>query len=244
MFIVIDDRELVREAYRSAFDDAGVSASKFGANEFLEWLQSAADADVDAVEAFIAGSFDAREAFPRLVRRRSAAPLLVLSEVNSLEQTLDLFAAGVDDVVRKPVHVREIIARVGVIRRRMAPVVEKAACEGLVVFFDGRDPEVNGEVLTLPRRERRILEYLVANTGKRVTKSQIFNAIYGLFDEDVDEAVVESHVSKLRKKLRSRLGHDPIEAKRYLGYCYYRSATQDDADHVVARNEQLAESFA
>ena len=73
-------------------------------------------------------------------------------------------------------------------------------------------------MLTLPRRERRILEYLVANRGRRVDKSQIFNAVYGIFDEDVDENVIESHVSKLRKKLRAHLGCDPIDSKRYLGY--------------------------
>jgi DNA-binding response OmpR family regulator len=87
------------------------------------------------------------------------------------------------------------------------------------VYFDGRDPEVKGAALLLPRRERRILEYLVMNQSKRVTKSQIFNAIYGLFDEEVEEDVVESHISKLRKKLRHRLGYDPIDSKRYLGYC-------------------------
>ena len=87
------------------------------------------------------------------------------------------------------------------------------------IFSDGRDPIVRGEVLPLPRRERRILEYLVANRGKRVSKTQIFNAIYGIFDEDVEENVVESHMSKLRKKLRHRLGYDPIDSKRYLGYC-------------------------
>ena len=53
----------------------------------------------------------------------------------------------------------------------------------------------------------------------RVNKSQIFNAIYGIFDENIEENVVESHVSKLRKKLRAKLGYDPIESKRYLGYC-------------------------
>ena len=77
---------------------------------------------------------------------------------------------------------------------------------------------MRGEVLELPRRERRILEYLVANRGKRVTKTQIFNAIYGIFDDNVDEVVVEGHISKLRKKLRLRLGRDVIDAKRYLGY--------------------------
>ena len=52
-----------------------------------------------------------------------------------------------------------------------------------------------------------------------MTKTQVFNAIYGIFDEDVEENVVESHVSKLRKKLRERLGFDPIDSKRFLGYC-------------------------
>jgi DNA-binding winged helix-turn-helix (wHTH) protein len=73
-------------------------------------------------------------------------------------------------------------------------------------------------VLQLPRRERRILEYLVANRGCRINKTQIFNSVYGLFSEDIDENVVESHISKLRKRLRHRLGYDPIDSKRYLGY--------------------------
>ena len=56
------------------------------------------------------------------------------------------------------------------------------------------------------------------NTGCRVTKTQIFNSVYGLFSEDIDENVIESHISKLRKRLRHRLGHDPIQSQRYLGY--------------------------
>ena len=72
--------------------------------------------------------------------------------------------------------------------------------------------------MPLPRRERRILEYLVNNMGCRVTKTQIFNSVYGLFSEDIDENVIESHISKLRKRLRHRLGHDPVDSQRYLGY--------------------------
>ena len=110
------------------------------------------------------------------------------------------------------------MARVGAIRRRKETQVEYKVIGEMRVYFDGRDPEVNGVALPLPRRERRILEYLVVNQSKRVTKAQIFNAIYGLFDEEVEEDVVESHISKLRKKLRHRLGYDPIDSKRYLGY--------------------------
>jgi DNA-binding response OmpR family regulator len=131
---------------------------------------------------------------------------------------LGLFSAGVDDVVRKPVHVREILARVNAIRRRAEARQECATVGGIQVFFNGSDPIVNGEVLSLPRRERRILEYLLVNRGRRLTKSQIFNAVYGLFDDDVEENVIESHISKLRKKLRARLGYDPIDSQRFLGY--------------------------
>jgi len=51
--------------------------------------------------------------------------------------------------------------------------------------------------------------------------------VYGIFDEDVDENVVESHISKLRKKLKHRLGYDPIDSKRFLGYCLKRPGGED-----------------
>src|SRR5690606_36163409 len=112
----------------------------------------------------------------------------------------------------------EILARIEAIKRRTSNEAEPTVVGEMRVYFDGRDPVVGGEVLPLPRRERRILEYLVRNKGCRVTKTQIYNSVYGLFSEDIDENVVESHISKLRKRLRHRLGHDPIDSQRYLGY--------------------------
>ena len=85
------------------------------------------------------------------------------------------------------------------------------------VFLDGRDPEIAGRTLVLPRRELRTLEHLVSHQGKWLTKTQLFNSIYGLFDSSFDENVIESHVSKLRKKLRDHLGYDPIEVKAIYG---------------------------
>jgi two-component system, OmpR family, flagellar system response regulator FtcR len=79
-------------------------------------------------------------------------------------------------------------------------------------------PTVNGKDFQIPRRELRILEHLAVNRGRRTTRAQIFAAVYGMFDERVEECVVESHISKLRKKLRMELGFDPIDMQRYLGY--------------------------
>jgi DNA-binding response OmpR family regulator len=186
--------------------------------EFGEWVNTAADSDLDAVEAFLIGHGEQTLDLPRAIRDRSQAPVIAVSDTPSLESTLAFFDSGVDDVVRKPVHPREILARAAAIRRRLKALTNHTDIGPIRVFSDGRDPEIEERTFALPRRERRILEYLVANRGRRVTKQQIFNAIYGIFDEDVEENVVESHISKLRKKLRKRLGFDPIDSKRFLGY--------------------------
>lgn len=219
MIVVVDERELVTEGYHSLFSREGIATAGFAPSEFGEWVETAADDDLKAVRAFLLGQCEAPEAPTRRIRDRSNAPVIALSEQNSLEDTLRLFQSGVDDVVRKPVHVREILARITAISRRNLQQDAIFTQVGpMCIYADGRDPEIDGEPLPLPRRERRILEYLASNASRRVTKTQIFNAIYGIFDEEVEENVVESHISKLRKKLRTRLGFDPVDSKRYLGY--------------------------
>lgn len=221
MYIVIDDRALVTEGYQSLFTGEGVPAIGFTPSRFQEWVEDTPSDHLKTVEAFLIGECAERSTFPTMIRRRSQAPVIAMNEASSLEKTLELFAAGVDDVVRKPVHVREILARVNAMQRRSEKrrsSDDEVAVGEIRVHFDGSDPEVAGELMALPRRERRILEFMMRNRGRWVTKTQVFNAVYGLFDAEVDEAVVESHVSKLRKKLRAKLGYDPIDSKRYLGY--------------------------
>src|SRR5271157_4299768 len=219
MFVIVDDREIVKTGYASSFDREGVVSTGLRPDEFEEWVVGVGKPDLLAVEAFLIGDCSKREVFPRMIRERCHVPVIALNDSQSLEQTLELFAAGVDDVVRKPVHVREIMARVGAINRRVFGEKGHVSVGELRVYFDGREPVVNGEPFPLPRRGRRILEFLLRCRGRRVSKTQIFNAVYGLFDENVDENVIESHISKLRKKLKQRLGFDPIDSKRFLGYC-------------------------
>ncbi|MCB5202664.1 winged helix-turn-helix domain-containing protein [Neorhizobium sp. T786] len=219
MIVVVDERELVKDGYTSLFGREGIPSTGFDPAEFSDWVQTAADGDINAVEAFLIGQGDRMLELPRAIRDRTQAPVIAVSDHPSLDATLALFDSGVDDVVRKPVHPREILARAAAIRRRLKAIANHTDVGQIRVFSDGRDPEIAGETFPLPRRERRILEYLVANRGRRVSKTQIFNAIYGIFDEEVEENVVESHISKLRKKLRKKLGTDPVDSKRFLGYC-------------------------
>lgn len=223
MYIIVDERQMVTSGYVASFEREGISSLGLYADEFNEWLEAASDADLEAVQGFLLGNFQDRVTSAESIRKYSKAPIIALSDIRSLEETLELFTAKFDDVVRKPVHVREILARSEAIWRRVNTTSgQKDAVESdrLRVFFDGRDPEVDGVPLSLPRRERHILEYLVRKKGCRLTKKQIFNAVYGIYSDEVEDSVVEGHISKLRKKLRQRLGYDPIDAKRYIGYSY------------------------
>ena len=241
MYIVVDERDEVTAAYEAALRNEGIASLGFVPAEFSDWLPSVSPGDIGAVQSFLLGEFAGRTTYPEIIRNRTRAPIIALEEVRSLDTTLELFQAGHDDVVRKPVHVREIMARVNAIWRRSNSHLEKhLGTQRLRVFFDGRDVEIDGEPLPLPRRERRILEFLAKNAHRRVTKTQIFDAVYGLFEDNVDEIVVEGHISKLRKKLRMRIGHDVIDARRYLGYQFVGEEQRQPTKEATVRDREAA----
>lgn len=252
MFFIIDDRPLVTGAQIACFEREGVAAAAATVVEFLEWFDTAGDDDIASIEGFLLAAGANRKVVSVAIRARSRAPVIGVMDGRALTEVLELFAAGADDVVVKPCHVREILARISAIRRRQKDVEESIEICGIHVFFDGREPLVGGDVLSLPRRERRILEYLVASRNTRVSKTQIFNRVYGLFNEGIQECVVESHISRLRKRLRHRLGYDPIESQRYLGYRladrrdqpYHGSPYEDAASPVQGLNGSLIHGVA
>jgi DNA-binding response OmpR family regulator len=241
MYVIIDSRAEVAAAYVASFRSEGVVALSFGPKEFADWFGAVAQDDLDAVHCFLLGEFEKRNSCAEVIRKRVSTAIIALAEVRSLESTLELFSAGIDDVVRKPVHVREIMARANAIWRRVYGLKSQSGSR-LKVFFDGRDPEVDGEPLALPRRERRILEFLVRNAHRRMTKTQIFNAVYGIFEHSVDEVVIEGHISKLRRKLRLQLGHDVIDAKRYLGYQFVGQRFTDANAAALSTDEGTVEN--
>jgi two-component system, OmpR family, flagellar system response regulator FtcR len=217
MIVFIDEREVVRSVFESWFAREGVPSIGLSTADFELWFDSISNGEAEALEAILFGQAREGESLPDKIRKKSPAAIIAVVDNQSLDQTLKAFGAGVDDVVKKPVHARELLARIDAILRRRA--TEKSAVNRCKVFVSGGDPIIGGAPLPLPRREQRILEYLVRYEGRRVSKTQLFNAVYGMFNGSADESIVESHVSKLRKKLRERIAYDPIDTKRFLGYC-------------------------
>jgi DNA-binding response OmpR family regulator len=218
MIVLVETRPSVAKAYIDGLDRLGVAGLHFEPEAFHDWIANSGVGELSALEAVIIGDVEGREALPRALLPCVSVPLIALLDKRTLEVTLSLFAAGYDDVIGKPVHVQEILARINRASARRQPDVSSLVESDLIVFADGRDPLVKGEVLVLPRRERRILECLYQNQGAWLTKTQIFNRVYGLFNDQYDESVVESHICLLRRRLKTGLDYDPVESQRYLGY--------------------------
>lgn len=222
MIVIVDDRKLVTDGYSTLFAREGVATTGLLPSDFSEWISTAPEHEVNSIQAILLGKCENQIKFPQEIRTYSSAPILAMTETNVLDHTIELFQTGIDDVLHKPIHVREILARIAAIHRRIGGDIRSTntAIEigPISIFNDGRDPRINGTDFPLPRREKHILEYLATNYGKRVNKTQIFKAIYGIFDDVIEENVVESHISKLRKKLKLKIGYDVINSKRFLGY--------------------------
>ena len=206
------------EIYRAGLAEVGMTTYAISDIEFHEWFLSLDFNEKSAIETIVVGDCPNKYKSITVIKSKSTIPTIAINSSFDTDAMLNLFLSGADDVIATDAQSREIIARIGAIRRRTLAPAGFISVGPLQVYFDGRDPEINGEVFVLPRRERRILEYLAANNSRRVNRSMIFSAVYGLFEEEVEENVVESHISKLRKKLKLCLGFDPIDNQRYLGY--------------------------
>jgi two-component system response regulator QseB len=144
--------------------------------------------------------------------------VLILSTRAEPESRIGGLDAGADDYLSKPFDVGELVARVRALLRRPVEMVAATLACGNVAFSPStRDVTVADRVLSLPRRELAILEQLMRNVGRVVSKPAIEEALYG-FDEEVSSNSVEVHVHYLRKRLAEAGATIRIETRRGSGY--------------------------
>ncbi len=161
--------------------------------------------------------------FIRAIRAANCRnPVLVLRPFRNSLETADMINSGADDVVIRPYKTAEILARINAVNRRSHGHVGPTVTIGdIVAFLDGRDPEVAGERMELTQREHTIFSHLALNHGKVITKSSLFDAVYGMNDNTPYDKVIDVYICKLRKKIEQhtgRPGQDYIETVYGRGY--------------------------
>jgi DNA-binding response OmpR family regulator len=161
---------------------------------------------------------DGLDVLRQIRNARMATPVLILSTKGELQSRIGGLDAGADDYLAKPFDVGELIARMRALLRRPSDLVAPTlTCGNLTFGLARRDVAVAGRPLALPRRELAVLEQLIRNAGRVVTKSAIEEGLYG-FDEEVSSNSVEVHVHYLRKRLAEAGAQVKIETRRGTGY--------------------------
>jgi DNA-binding response OmpR family regulator len=150
----------------------------------------------------------------RLRQQQRTLPVLILTARDGKSDKLAGFKAGADDYVIKPVDMEELAARLHALIRR----TQGQMCNCLVAGEIELDPQahrvrLSGMPVNLTGREFALLEKLMSNLGRVLSKSQLEAALYG-WGEGAESNTVEVHIHHLRRKL----GSSRIVTLRGIGY--------------------------
>jgi len=160
----------------------------------------------------------------QLKAKRPSIPIIMLTARGQEVDKVVGLELGADDYVTKPYSARELIARIRAVLRRGADADDTAAIDGVLESGPVRmDVErhvvsVNGDPITLPLKEFDLLEYLMRNSGRVLTRGQLIDRVWGA-DYVGDTKTLDVHV----KRLRSKIEADPanpvhLVTVRGLGY--------------------------
>lgn len=145
-------------------------------------------------------------------------PILILTARGSWQDKVVGLESGADDYLVKPFEFPELAARVKALLRRSLKATSDVLQLGPVAIdFPAQVARLNGEVLDLTAYEYRLLEYLVRERARVVSKQELSDYLYP-HDEDRDSNVLEVLIGRLRRKLDPGGSLQPIETLRGRGY--------------------------
>jgi DNA-binding response OmpR family regulator len=143
---------------------------------------------------------DGFEVVRRLRARGSTLPVLLLTARDAVEDRVRGLELGADDYLVKPFATAELVARIRALARRNAPKPVLLSLGLLTLDTEARRARIGERVLELSVREWAVLEYLLQQSGRVVSKQQIIDAILP-WGDDLTLNAVEVYVSRLRIKL-------------------------------------------
>jgi DNA-binding response OmpR family regulator len=145
-------------------------------------------------------------------------PILMLTARDTLEDKLEGFSRGADDYLIKPFLLKEVEARLNALHKRSSGRLTTRMLEAGSLTLDPKTMSVRfaGKAVKLPPKCLRILELLMRDPGRVVSRDEIESTVWGEPQETSD--TLRSHLSTLRRALTAAGGRDPIETLHGIGY--------------------------
>jgi two-component system, OmpR family, response regulator MprA len=218
--LVVDDERAVRESLRRALELEGYDVELAGdGEEALARLEPESEAAPDAVvlDVLMPG-VDGLEVCRRLRRSGSRLPVLMLTARAEVENRVEGLDAGADDYVTKPFALEELLARLRALLRRTADGSgETLRFEGLELEPKTREVRRDGEPIDLTRTEFSLLELFLLNPRQVLTRSLIFERVWG-YDFGATSNSLDVYIGYLRRKTEAGGKPRLIQTVRGVGY--------------------------
>jgi DNA-binding response OmpR family regulator len=219
--LIVEDDKWMASALKRGLEHAGFTADHVGSAEEAEACARREAFDLAVVDIGLPG-IDGLELVRRWRRAGDARPILILTARDTLTDRVDALDLGGDDFIAKPFELLELVARArALIRRSKAVTSSQITCGPLQMDLGRRTAELNGRPLELRRREWAVLECLLLNSPRMVTKEALLQTLAGWRDELTTNAV-DVYVSRVRAKLQS----SGIEIRTIRGIGYRLDAPQ------------------
>jgi DNA-binding response OmpR family regulator len=150
----------------------------------------------------------------RLRKEKIHIPILILTAKGQIGDRVKGLDAGADDYLTKPFAFEELLARIrALVRRPEKAYGEELSAKGLTLNTNTYEVKKNGKIINLSKKEFALLEFLLRNTGKLVSKDNIIAHVWN-YDSDIILNTVEVYIGYLRKKI----GEEMIKTIRGFGY--------------------------
>jgi two-component system, OmpR family, response regulator len=145
-------------------------------------------------------------------------PIILLTAHDTSKDRVEGLDRGADDYVGKPFVAEELMARIRAAGRRASNYSANLLSEAnLSLDTNTLDTFVNGKALALPRREVLALQILLRRAGRTVMRTVLEEAVYG-YDDEIQSNALDSHISRLRRRLADAGAGVAIHTVRGVGY--------------------------
>jgi two-component system, OmpR family, response regulator MprA len=216
--LVVDDERAVRDSLRRALELEGyeIELAENG-REALDRLDSGAEPDALVLDVLMPG-VDGLEVCRTLRRKGSRLPVLMLTARTQVEDRVEGLDAGADDYLTKPFALEELLARVRALLRRSGNGTgEKLRFADLELDPGTREVRRGGDPIELTRTEFSLLELFLMNPRQVLTRSVIFERVWG-YDFGFASNSLDVYIGYLRRKTEAAGKPRLIQTIRGVGY--------------------------
>lgn len=215
ILIIEDEPKVVRSLVK------GLEADHFAVDVAVdgeEGLQLSTEIDYDAlILDWNLPKLDGLTLLKRLRKSGSSARVFFLSARKEVADRIMALEAGADDFLVKPFSFDELRARIDALLRRPQELLDRLSVDDLVLDRMRHQVTRSGKPITLTQREYALLEYLMRNAGRTVTRTMVVEHVWNLGFEGLTN-IVDVYINYLRVKIDQGFGKPLIHTTRGVGY--------------------------